>query len=228
MGTEAAQLHAGRASNVMCRGFVACGDAEAALSAADVTVEGHFRTAYVEHAYIEPEAGVAWMEGDTLVIAGPVSGAATERLERLLTVQFEPDTARRVAAIESFAGDLGVDARAALNPLLATSREAAEALPEGANIAATLIPGADIPEDEAYDLLVDAGLARQAAYELVQASAMRAWEEERPLLDLLLLEPRFTETLPAERLRALFDPARHTRHAEAIVARGLATALTES
>jgi adenylosuccinate lyase len=76
--------------------------------------------------------------------------------------------------------------------------------------------------------LVDAGLPRQAAYELVQASAMRAWEEERPLLDLLLLEPRITEVLPAERLRVLFDPARHTRHAGAIVERGLATALTES
>ena len=76
--------------------------------------------------------------------------------------------------------------------------------------------------------LVDAGLARQAAYEIVQASAMRAWEEERPLLDLLLAEPKITDTLPADQLRALFDTARHTRHAEAIVARGLATALTES
>ncbi len=76
--------------------------------------------------------------------------------------------------------------------------------------------------------LVDAGLARQAAYELVQASAMRAWEEERPLLDLLLMEPRITDTLPAERLRALFDPARHTRHAAIIVERGLAAALTKS
>jgi adenylosuccinate lyase len=70
--------------------------------------------------------------------------------------------------------------------------------------------------------LVDAGMARQAAYELVQESAMRAWEEERPLLDLLLAEPRVTEHLPAERLRPLFDSGRHTRHAAAIVERGLA------
>jgi CO/xanthine dehydrogenase Mo-binding subunit/aerobic-type carbon monoxide dehydrogenase small subunit (CoxS/CutS family) len=68
MGAEAAQLHAGRAGNVMCRGFVACGDAEAALSAADVTVEGRFQTAYVEHAYIEPEAGYARPEGDRIEI----------------------------------------------------------------------------------------------------------------------------------------------------------------
>ncbi len=52
-------LHDGRAGNLMCKGFVACGDAEAALAAADVTVEGHFASGFVEHAYIEPEAGFA-------------------------------------------------------------------------------------------------------------------------------------------------------------------------
>ncbi len=57
----APQLHADRADNVMCGGFVACGDADAALARADVTVEGHFQSGFVEHAYIEPEAGFARM-----------------------------------------------------------------------------------------------------------------------------------------------------------------------
>ncbi len=52
-------LHEGRTSNLMCKGFVACGDAEGALSGAHVTVEGHFASGFVEHAYIEPEAGFA-------------------------------------------------------------------------------------------------------------------------------------------------------------------------
>ncbi len=52
-------LHEGRAGNLMCKGFVACGDAEAALAGADVTVEGQFASGFVEHAYIEPEAGFA-------------------------------------------------------------------------------------------------------------------------------------------------------------------------
>ncbi|MEQ9054217.1 MAG: molybdopterin cofactor-binding domain-containing protein [Roseovarius confluentis] len=64
----AAQLHADRSGNVMCKGFVACGDAQAALAAADITVEGHYRTAYVEHAYIEPEAGYARPDGDRIEI----------------------------------------------------------------------------------------------------------------------------------------------------------------
>ena len=55
----AAQLHDGRDNNVMCGGFVQCGDAAAALSNADVTVEGKFKSGFVEHGYIEPEAGFA-------------------------------------------------------------------------------------------------------------------------------------------------------------------------
>ena len=57
----AAQLHEGRDLNVMCGGFVRSGDASAALERADVTVEGHYRSGFVEHAYIEPEAGFAQM-----------------------------------------------------------------------------------------------------------------------------------------------------------------------
>ena len=56
---QAALLHEGRAGNEMCRGFVAHGDAAAALARADVTVEASYRTGFVEHAYIEPEAGFA-------------------------------------------------------------------------------------------------------------------------------------------------------------------------
>tara|TARA_R110002094_G_scaffold115713_5_gene111442 strand:+ start:1970 stop:4708 length:2739 start_codon:yes stop_codon:yes gene_type:complete len=58
---DAPQLHEGRDLNVMCGGFVSSGDADAALGRAEVTVEGHFRSGFVEHAYIEPEAGFAQM-----------------------------------------------------------------------------------------------------------------------------------------------------------------------
>lgn len=55
----APELHPGRAANLMCAGLVKTGDAAAALADADVCVEGSFRTGFVEHAYIEPEAGFA-------------------------------------------------------------------------------------------------------------------------------------------------------------------------
>ncbi|MEO8240827.1 MAG: urea ABC transporter permease subunit UrtB [bacterium] len=83
------------------------------------------------------------------------------RLERLLTLQFDPDVVARVAAMESFGADLGLDIRGALNPILATKRLAAAAAPDGANIAAELKPGRDLTEVEAYDLLVAANLAPQ-------------------------------------------------------------------
>lgn len=55
----APQLHAGHGNNVMCRGLVSSGDAAGALASAEAVVEGEFRSGFVEHAYIEPEAGFA-------------------------------------------------------------------------------------------------------------------------------------------------------------------------
>ena len=60
----APQLHAGRPGNILVRGRVSRGDVETALNAADVTVEGSFETGFVEHAYIEPEAGWARRSAD--------------------------------------------------------------------------------------------------------------------------------------------------------------------
>ncbi|WP_299988524.1 molybdopterin cofactor-binding domain-containing protein [uncultured Ruegeria sp.] len=56
---RADQLHDGRDNNVMCTGYVTCGDPNAALARAHVTAEGRFESGFVEHAYIEPEAGFA-------------------------------------------------------------------------------------------------------------------------------------------------------------------------
>jgi len=85
--------------------------------------------------------------------------ARAQRLERLLTIRFDDDATARVAAIESFRADLGVDVRATLNPLLATRRQVAETLPDAANIARRLTPGNDaLPRDEAIAMLVEAGL----------------------------------------------------------------------
>jgi len=90
----------------------------------------------------------------------PALKAQKQRLERLLTMQFDPVSAARIAAIGSFGADLGLDLRAALNPILATERRAvAGNFPTGTNIAQRLVPGTDLPPAEAYDILVAAGLA---------------------------------------------------------------------
>ncbi len=65
------EFHPGRAENVMCAGFVKKGDAEAAIARADITAEGTFETRFIEHAYIEPEAGFAdWKDGRVEVHGG--------------------------------------------------------------------------------------------------------------------------------------------------------------
>jgi CO/xanthine dehydrogenase Mo-binding subunit/aerobic-type carbon monoxide dehydrogenase small subunit (CoxS/CutS family) len=66
--TDAPLLHHDRPENTLIRGRVACGAPDAALAVAAHVVTGQFETSYVEHAYIEPEAGAAWLDGDTLVI----------------------------------------------------------------------------------------------------------------------------------------------------------------
>ncbi len=84
-----------------------------------------------------------------------------ERLQGLLTIRFGATDEERIAAIQRFDGDLGVDVRAALNPLLAVEVEASAQAPEGDDIARILTVGSDdLPRESAYDLLVAADLAK--------------------------------------------------------------------
>jgi adenylosuccinate lyase len=72
--------------------------------------------------------------------------------------------------------------------------------------------------------LTEAGLPRQAAYELVQRAAMRAWRERRAFLECLQEEPEITQHLTPEALKAAFDPAWYLRHVDAVFRRlGLLT-----
>ena len=61
---DAPRLHDDSPGNVLIRGRVASGDADAALASAAHVISGEFRTGFVEHAYIEPESGWARKIGD--------------------------------------------------------------------------------------------------------------------------------------------------------------------
>ncbi|MEO0748310.1 MAG: urea ABC transporter permease subunit UrtB [Pseudomonadota bacterium] len=76
------------------------------------------------------------------------------RLERLLTIEFGETDDERIAAIGSFEGDLGVDVRAALNPLLRVKTTFSDESPTGDDVARILSLGEDISETDAYALLV--------------------------------------------------------------------------
>lgn len=87
--------------------------------------------------------------------------AQKQRLERLLTIGYETDEAARLTAISDMSGDLGVDVRATLNPLLTTSRQVTVGeVPESVNVARVIEPGrGDFDKITAYDLLAEKGVA---------------------------------------------------------------------
>ncbi len=64
----AMQVHDSRPGNILVRGRVERGNAEAAIAGSAHMVEASLATAFVEHAAIEPEAGCAWLDGDVLVL----------------------------------------------------------------------------------------------------------------------------------------------------------------
>jgi aldehyde oxidoreductase len=68
LAPDAPRMHAHREQNVLVRGRVVCGDVEKALGEADIVAEGEYETGFVEHAYIEPEAGFARRVGDCIEI----------------------------------------------------------------------------------------------------------------------------------------------------------------
>ncbi|MCB2116535.1 MAG: molybdopterin-dependent oxidoreductase [Rhodobacteraceae bacterium] len=88
-------FHLGRAENVMCRGFVKKGDAEAALARAHVTAEGTFETRFIEHAYIEPEAGFADWQDDRVTLRGGTQ-APHMNLDSLAEILDLPKTSLRI------------------------------------------------------------------------------------------------------------------------------------
>jgi adenylosuccinate lyase len=93
------------------------------------------------------------------------------------------------------------------------------------NMAQNLEDAAELYFSEAVLLaLVEAGMPRQKAYEIVQRSAMSAWRGEGRFRDLLAADPDVGSRLPAERLAALFDLEHALAHVPAILERALGAA----
>ena len=63
---------------------------------------------------------------------------------------------------------------------------------------------------EAVMLELGAFVGRQLAHEVVYEASMAAYEQERPLRDLLLEDTRITRHLSADKLDELLQPERYT------------------
>ncbi|MDD5082685.1 MAG: adenylosuccinate lyase [Dehalococcoidales bacterium] len=67
--------------------------------------------------------------------------------------------------------------------------------------------------------LIDKGMTRQKAYEIVQRNAMKALKANRNFLNLLKAEPEVTSVLPADELASLFDEQYYLRYVNDIFER---------
>jgi adenylosuccinate lyase len=67
--------------------------------------------------------------------------------------------------------------------------------------------------------LIDKGLSRQKAYELVQRNAMKAWKGNKNFLTLLKADSEVTATLPKSELESLFDYQYYLRYIDDVFKR---------
>ncbi|MFN4278070.1 MAG: molybdopterin-dependent oxidoreductase [Ferrovibrio sp.] len=115
---EGAKLvQADKPGNVLIRGNVTKGDVEQGFAQAAAIVEGRFQTSFVEHAYIEPEAGWAVRVGDRIEIHATTQAPYMDRDEVASVMQLPPDRVRIVptACGGGFGGKLDVS----VQPLIA-------------------------------------------------------------------------------------------------------------
>lgn len=110
-------LHHDRPGNILTGGFVRRGDIEAAFANAAATVEGRFETSFVEHAYIEPEAGFARRNGDTLELFVSTQTPHMDRDETARILALPPEKVRLVPT--ACGGGFGGKLDMAVQPYLA-------------------------------------------------------------------------------------------------------------
>ncbi len=123
IGTAAARaegaplLHAHAPGNILVQGRLARGNPDAAHATAAATAEGHFTTAFVEHAYIEPEAGHAIPREDGMDIIACTQAPYMDREEVARVLGTPEDSVRIIpsACGGGFGGKLDVS----VQPLLA-------------------------------------------------------------------------------------------------------------
>lgn len=109
-------IHPGRPGNLLIEGRVIKGDAAKALATSDHVVEGTMSTAFVEHAYIEPEAGSGWMDGETLVIRACTQAPGMDREDTAAILGLPLDQVRIIPS--AVGGGFGSKLDISLQPLL--------------------------------------------------------------------------------------------------------------
>ena len=117
LGPGAPAVQDDRPDNVLTRGRLRKGDLEAGFAAADCEVEGEFETAFVEHAYIEPEAGFAHRRDDRIEIWVSTQTPYMDRDETAQILGLTPEQVRIIPS--ACGGGFGGKLDLSVQPLVA-------------------------------------------------------------------------------------------------------------
>ena len=112
---DAPRVHADR-PNVLLHQKIRRGDVESALASADVVLEGTFSTSWQEHAYLQPDAGIAYWEGEKLVLETAGQWLHEDRRQIAAMFAMDDDVVIRYAKI---GGAFGGREDLSLPPLVA-------------------------------------------------------------------------------------------------------------
>jgi len=114
---DSPQLHAHRPGNLLIEGRVVRGDAQAALQEATHVATIDFTSSFVEHAYLEPEAGWAMRVGDTVEVHATTQAPHPHREDLARVLGVPPDRVRVVPT--AVGGGFGGKLDMTVHPLLA-------------------------------------------------------------------------------------------------------------
>ena len=116
---DAPLIQADKPGNLLLEGGVRRGDVEGAFAGCAAVAEGVFETAFVEHAYIEPEAGWARRVGDRIEIHVTTQTPYMDRDEIANVMQLERDQVRIVPT--ACGGGFGGKLDLSVQPLVAVA-----------------------------------------------------------------------------------------------------------
>ncbi len=121
LAPNARQIHAGRPGNVLIAAELrkGNGDGDTVPAQCAHTAEGQWQTSYVEHAYIEPEAGFAQRIGDRLEIHATTQSPYMDRDEVALIMGLKPHRIRIVPTV--CGGGFGGKLDLSVQPMLAVA-----------------------------------------------------------------------------------------------------------
>ncbi|MGZ4836426.1 MAG: xanthine dehydrogenase family protein molybdopterin-binding subunit, partial [Terriglobales bacterium] len=117
LAPDVERIHSNRENNVLVRGRVVRGDVESALAESDVVVADEYETGFIEHAYIEPEAGFARRVNDGIEIQACTQAPYMDRADIAKILGIAPEAVRIIPT--AVGGGFGAKLDLSVQPFVA-------------------------------------------------------------------------------------------------------------